>query len=437
MPDEVNQPTPPTVQNRASKPSGVLPRNTQTWVIIGLATVMIAAIAFSGGPAPAERTPPVVAKGPNAVDPNQARINDYRNRIDEQARRLAAEQAQLMQAKQTAGAVPPPVGGAQSGGPPAYTGYPPSSAGSYVPEPRPDRNDLKAEKEKREYLSLFASNVALTYRPDVQKATTDGIGSQVGPVSAPGVVPYLPVPATVVQAPPVVEPAKAERHARIEEGQEEQTPEQDRHRKSADYTDLNRSGGKPYRLFEGTVLEAVLTNRLNGSFSGPVNCMVTTAVYSHDRQRLLIPKGSRVLGEAKRVENFGQQRLAVSFHRIIMPNGYSVSLDEFQGLNQIGETGLRDKVNRHYVQVFGASLAIGAIAGLAQANTRYGFDMSGTDAYRQGVASSLAQSSMRILDRYLNILPTFVIREGHRVKIYLADDLLLPEYGQHQLPEDL
>ena len=130
MPDEVNQATPPTVQNRASKPSGVLPRNTQTWVIIGLATVMIAAIAFSGGPAPAERTPPVVAKGPNAVDPNQARINEYRNRIDEQARRLAAEQAHLMQAKQTAGAVPPPVVGAQSGGgPPAYTGWPITRSG--------------------------------------------------------------------------------------------------------------------------------------------------------------------------------------------------------------------------------------------------------------------------------------------------------------------
>ena len=97
---------------------------------------------------------------------------------------------------------------------------------------------------------------------------------------------------------------------------------------------------------------------------------------------------------------------------MIMPDGYSVSLDRFQGLNQIGETGLRDKVNRHYLQTFGVSLAIGAIAGLAQANTQYGIDVSGADAYRQGVSSSLSQSSLRILDRYLNILPTFTVREG-------------------------
>src|SRR5262249_49418397 len=146
---------------------------------------------------------------------------------------------------------------------------------------------------------------------------------------------------------------------------------------------------------------------------------------------LLIPQGARVLGEAKKVEGFGQQRLAVVFHRLIMPDGYSVNLDQFHGLSQSGATGLRDQIDHHYLQIFGASLAIGAIAGLAQANTRYGLSESAGDAYRQGVAGSLAQSSIHILDRYLNILPTFTIREGHRIKIYLSQDLLLPAYEEH------
>jgi type IV secretory pathway VirB10-like protein len=83
------------------------------------------------------------------------------------------------------------------------------------------------------------------------------------------------------------------------------------------------------------------------------------------------------------------------------------------------------------------SLAIGAIAGLAQANTRAGLDVTSADAYRQGVATSLSQSSLNILDRYLNVLPTFTIREGHRVKVYLSNDLLLPAYEKHQMPSDL
>ena len=164
--------------------------------------------------------------------------------------------------------------------------------------------------------------------------------------------------------------------------------------------------------------------------------MVTTNVYSHDRTKLLIPQGSRVLGNVSRVEALGQQRLALAFHRLIMPNGFSVSLDKMPGLNQVGETGLVDLVNHHYLQIFGVSLAVGAIAGLSQANTQYGLNESASDAYRQGVANSLSQSSLHILDRYLNVLPTFTIGEGHRIKVYLTADLELPAYNQHNVASD-
>jgi type IV secretion system protein VirB10 len=204
-----------------------------------------------------------------------------------------------------------------------------------------------------------------------------------------------------------------------------------------DHKGLQRAQGHEYRLFEGTVIETVLTNRLDSSFSGPVNCMVRTNVYSHDGQHLLMPQGTWILGDVRKLQAQGEQRLAVSFHRLIMPDGYSVSLDKFQGLDQIGETGLRDQVNHHYVQIFGASLAIGAIAGVSQANTRYGLDTSAADAYRQGVATSLSQSSLQILDRFLNVLPTFTIREGCRIDVYLSQDLTLPAYEAHQMPSDL
>jgi type IV secretion system protein VirB10 len=179
---------------------------------------------------------------------------------------------------------------------------------------------------------------------------------------------------------------------------------------------------------EGTIVETVLTNRLEGTFAGPVNCLVTTSVYATDHEHLLIPAGSRVLGEAKPVNTFGQTRLAVVFHRLILPNGTHADLHDFHGLNQVGDIGLRDHVDRHYAQIFGASLAVGAIAGLAQAQTAVGLDATSFDVYRQGAAANLAQSSARILDRFLNILPTVTIREGHRIKVYLSNDLDLPAY---------
>jgi type IV secretion system protein VirB10 len=191
--------------------------------------------------------------------------------------------------------------------------------------------------------------------------------------------------------------------------------EQSAHQTKPTLPDLNRSAGKGYRLFEGTIIETVLTNRLDGTFSGPVNCLVSYDVYSHGHSHILIPSGSRVLGDVHPVESSGQSRLAVMFHRLVMPDGFSGSLDQFRGLDRVGETGLRDHVNHHYMQVFGASIAVGMIAGLAQSNTNYGTSESASDAYRQGVASSLSQSSTHILDKFLNILPTFTIREGQRV----------------------
>src|SRR5205823_3573283 len=195
---------------------------------------------------------------------------------------------------------------------------------------------------------------------------------------------------------------------------------------------LNAAAGKTYILFEGTVLESVLINRLDGQFSGPIDCLLTNDIYSHDRQNLLVPSGTKILGETKPVEAFGQTRLAVAFHRLIMPDGYSVNLDQFKGLNQIGDTGLRDQVNNHYLRIFGASLAIGALGAVAEAGTGSALTASGTDVMRQGLGQSMAQSSARILDRFLNILPTITIREGHRVKVYLADDLALLDYLNHK-----
>ena len=428
MPDPIrdseNTPQPErSLRSQQDKPTGILPKNAQTWVIAGLATVMVAVIALSGNSPKTKPTEPAVRPA-GVIDPNAARIADYRNRLDEETRKLAAEQATLNQAKQAAAASDARVAAAiQPATAPAA--LPVQQPATRVDERESLKKQLQLEQERREYNSLFASNVALTFR----KQPDDGNAPPTSAAAAPSTLYQVPPTALMPtgraapggahgadQAPAHTPPAEIA-HTEIDPA-------------------LERADGPKYRLFEGTILETVLTNRLTGSLAGPVNTMLTTDVYSHDRQHLLIPQGSRILGEVKPIANLAQQRLAVVFHRIIMPDGYSVSLDQFQGLNQIGETGLRDQVNHHYLEIFGVSIAIGAIAGLSQANTVYGITESATDEYRQGFATSLSQSSLRILDRFLNILPTFTIREGHRIKIYLAGDLQLPAYDRHKISND-
>ncbi len=445
-------PTPnsgPAAAASPQKPPGTLPKNAQVWALVAIAVVMVSVIAFSSGGA--NKPKPVgTAQGTNATDPSQQRIQEFKQRIEDEAQKLKTEQAQLAEAKNgLARAVTGENSGApnpeQSGGYPDRNPYRPDYGGeSQTPE-----NQIAAEKAKREYASLFASNIALSYRKADQSSQAQAPADKLTAAPSNAYTQALQTYTAAAQAAAETAlPRPASAAAAVpapDENRKSAAPAStalvgESESQSAHYRvpeELREAAGQQYRLFEGTVIETVLTNRLASYFSGPVNCMVTTDVYSHDRQHLLIPQGSRVLGEVKKVDSFGQERLAVFFHRIIMPDGYSLSLDQFKGLNQIGETGLRDQVNHHYLETFGVALAIGAVAGFSSSNANYGLNQTGLDAYRQGTASSLSQSATQILDKYLNILPTFTIREGHRIKIYLASDLVVPAYDNHKMPGDL
>jgi type IV secretion system protein VirB10 len=202
---------------------------------------------------------------------------------------------------------------------------------------------------------------------------------------------------------------------------------------------VDSATGQPYLIYEGSVLDTVLMNRLDGDAVGPVKVLVSNPLYSHDRQHVIIPDGTVVLGEAKKIgaAGFGQQRrMAVVFHRLIKPDGYSVDLDQFHGLDQIGEEGLKDKVNNHYLQIFGTSIALGVIAGAGELTQGGGtITTSGSQAFTNGTAASVSQSATTILDRFMQIPPTITIREGHRVKVYFTQDLLLPAYSNHTIPQ--
>jgi type IV secretory pathway VirB10-like protein len=176
-------------------------------------------------------------------------------------------------------------------------------------------------------------------------------------------------------------------------------------------------------LREGTVIEAVLTNRLDGSNEGPVNAMVTTDVYAGTW--LVIPKGARVLGTASKVTEQYSERLAIAFHRLLLQDGRSVDLDTVPGLDQQGAVGVKDQVNRHYAATFGAAAAVGVLAGLGQLATG-GYRRDGGTVVVAGTTDAVTQAAMQTMNHFLNRLPTITIREGHRMRVYLTRDIRVP-----------
>jgi len=411
--------SPAPVQDKAPKPAGLLPQNVQSWLLVSLAVLMVLIMWITGGKKSTTRSR-AIPSAPAVQAPlevNEAKIVEMQNRIQQlQREQNVAENALAQQTRALAGAEPPAAAGAM---------------GNNASIPERAEDSIQAERKKREYLALFSSNVALSYRKNsvAPPAHENELNSPATPRAVETAATELAELLQPLQ-PPALPAASAV--ARKESAANDRKEEP-----AKPVAAPATATGKTYVLFEGTIFETVLLNRLDGQFSGPVECLLANDVHSHDRQHLLIPAGSKLLGEARKVESFGQTRLAVSFHRLVMPDGYSTSLDHFQGLNQIGDAGLRDQVNNHYLRIFGVSLAVGAIGAVAEAGTSGALTASSGDLMRQGFAQSMGQSSAQILDKFLNVLPTVTIREGHRVKVYLSSDLALPDYASHTMPSNL
>ena len=194
--------------------------------------------------------------------------------------------------------------------------------------------------------------------------------------------------------------------------------------------------GKRYRLFEGTVLEGVVTNRVDGGLNGTIMVSLTTDIYSHDHQQLLLPQGTRLLGDVQSVASGQQRRLIVTFHRAIPPDGYPLWFNKFIALDQIGVTGLATKVNHGYLEAFAAAAAIGGLGGLAQIGNN-GSILSPSTEIRNGISEQSATEGEQVLNHFLNRLPIITLKERERARVMIGTDLLLPAYKNHRMDPTL
>ena len=424
----------PALRGLLEQPKGVLQKNLKTFVYLGAALLVIVAALFSssGKKTPAQQA---AAKGqppqPTLQDNTDNNVQDLKNQVqaERQKEQQAANIAAAAQdpaltsatlAQQAAAAAFGPSGEASTS---CGSGRPCGQAqqGTMPPQLTPEQQQaqlIAARERERADNSRFASNLVFSEQQRPQQ-----------PPQAQGQMMPAQYDHTERQGKTSLVGKRAEK-------EQEETPGGYKRPLEAN---IDSAVGQPYLVYEGSVLDTVLMNRLDGDAAGPVKVLVSNPLYSHDRQHVIIPEGTVVLGEAKKIgaAGFGQQRrMAVAFHRLIMPDGYSVDLDQFHGLDQIGEEGLKDKVNNHYLEIFGTSIALGVIAGAGEITQGGGtITTSGSQAFTNGTAASVSQSATSILDRFMQIPPTITIREGHRVKVYFTQDLLLPAYSNHTIPQ--
>jgi type IV secretion system protein VirB10 len=425
----------PQLTDRTPQPKGVLQKNLKTMLYMGAVGLLILATFISSR----KKTPTAAETAKN--NPPQPYVQDNTaNNVDALQRQLAADKLKKQQdgqlagatgtgAQQTVAAAYGPDGRPMNAtGADAVSGQPSSTQANGQPQLTPVQQagqQLAASERVRADTARFASNIAYVRPADqpMQQSTQSSTETR------------NPYAALLQSGQPTG--VTAPRAASEQHSAGDQIP-------ATEYTrppeaNIDNAVGQPYVIYEGLTLDTVLMNRLDGDAVGPVKVLVSNPVYSHDHQHVLIPEGTIVLGEARKIGSAGigqQRRIAVAFHRLLMPDGYSVDLDQFHGLDQIGEEGLKDQVNNHYVQIFGTSIALGVIAGASQISQGgSNLTSSGPQSFTNGAASSVSQSATSILDHFIQIPPTITIREGHRVKVYFTQDLLLPAYENHRIAQ--
>ena len=182
-------------------------------------------------------------------------------------------------------------------------------------------------------------------------------------------------------------------------------------------------------LQAGAVISAALITGIRSDLPGQITAQVTENIYDSPTGRiLLVPQGTRVVGQYDSGVGFGQRRVLLVWSRLIFPNGRSIVLERQPGADAEGYAGLEDGVDYHWGELFKAAalstiLSVGAEAGTSQNENNL------VQALRQGASNSVSQTGQQIVSRQLNIAPTLTIRPGFPVRVIVTRDLVLEPYG--------
>lgn len=170
---------------------------------------------------------------------------------------------------------------------------------------------------------------------------------------------------------------------------------------------------------QGTMIAAVLETAINSDLPGYVRALVSRDVRSFDGRNVLIPRGSRLIGQYRASSELGQSRAFVIWTRVIRPDGVSVDLNS-PGTDSLGRGGLEGETDRHFFRRFGGAILLTLLGGAAEAVANDG----GSDTQVVvGVARGGGDAASAALAEEINIPPTINVAQGAPVRIFVSRDL--------------
>lgn len=183
----------------------------------------------------------------------------------------------------------------------------------------------------------------------------------------------------------------------------------------------------PFVIQAGAVISAALITGIRSDLPGQITAQVTENIYdSPTGSVLLVPQGTRLIGQYDNSVQFGQRRVLLVWNRLIMPNGRSMVLERLPGADSQGYAGLEDGVDYHWWDLAKAA-ALSTLLGV-------GAELATDDndrlirAIRDGAQDTINQAGQQIVQRQLQVAPTLTIRPGFPVRVIVIRDLVLEPY---------
>ncbi|MEE9102994.1 MULTISPECIES: TrbI/VirB10 family protein [Pseudomonas] len=185
----------------------------------------------------------------------------------------------------------------------------------------------------------------------------------------------------------------------------------------------------PYELRAGFVIPATLISGINSELPGQIIAQVSQGVYDTPTgKHLLVPQGSRLVGSYSSDVAYGQSRVLVAWQRIVFPDGKAMDIGSMPGSDSAGYSGLNDKVNNHYLRIFGSAfLMSGIVAGISLSQDRNEDSdndrTTASSAMSEALGQQLGQVTAQMIAKNLNIAPTIEIRPGYRFNVMVTKDM--------------
>ncbi|TNC49578.1 conjugal transfer protein [Rubellimicrobium rubrum] len=176
-------------------------------------------------------------------------------------------------------------------------------------------------------------------------------------------------------------------------------------------------------VIQGTVIQAVLETAIASDLPGTIRAVVSEDVHSYDGTRVLIPRGSKLIGRYNSQVEATQRRLMVAWDRIITPDGQSVTIAAY-GADELGRSGTDGRIDRRLGTRFGSAALVSLIAALPSAAAASVDDPLAAELAEE-LGGDVEDASRSVLDEYLSVAPTIYVDQGARITVLVDRDLEL------------